>query len=45
MWLIKFALGRPITVVVLTLAILLSSWLAIRRAPVDIFPNLGIPVI
>src|SRR6266852_447568 len=45
MWLIRFALRRPITVVVLTLAILLSSWLAIRRAPVDIFPNLGIPVI
>jgi multidrug efflux pump subunit AcrB len=45
MWLIRFALRRPITVVVLTLAILLSSGLAIRRAPVDIFPNLGIPVI
>lgn len=45
MWLIRFALRRPITIVVLTLAILLSSGLAIRRAPVDIFPNLGIPVI
>src|SRR5712692_1053757 len=45
MWLIRFALRRPITVVVLTLAILLSSWLAIRRAPVDIFPDLGVPVI
>src|SRR5260370_36396373 len=45
MWLIRFALRRLITIVVLALAVLLSSGLAIRRAPVDIFPNLGIPVI
>lgn len=45
MWLVRLALRRPITVVVLALAIMLSAWLAIRRAPVNIFPNLGIPVI
>lgn len=45
MWLTRIALRRPVTVIVAVIAILLSSWLALRRAPVDIFPNLGIPVI
>lgn len=45
MWLVRFALRRPITIMVLAAAVLLSAWLAIRRAPVDIFPSLGIPVI
>src|SRR5437773_303033 len=45
MWLVLGALRRPITVVVAVLAIVLSAGLAVRRAPVDIFPNLGVPVI
>jgi multidrug efflux pump subunit AcrB len=45
MYLVLAALRRPITVVVLVLAILLSAGLALRRAPVDIFPDLGVPVI
>lgn len=45
MWLVRLALRRPITVIVLAVAIMLSAWLAVRQAPVNIFPNLGIPVI
>src|SRR5438105_14098772 len=45
MWLVARALRRPVTVIVAALAILLSAGLAVRRAPVDIFPNLGVPVI
>src|SRR5215471_16017556 len=45
MFLVIRALRRPITVLVAVLAILLSAGLTIRRAPVDIFPTLGVPVI
>lgn len=45
MWLVRFALTRPITILVVALAIMLSAWLAIRRAPVNIFPSLGVPVV
>ncbi len=45
MWLVTRAMRRPWTVIVVALAILLSSSLAIRRAPADIFPDLGVPVI
>src|SRR5262245_5241615 len=45
MWLVIRALRRPLTVIVAAIAVLLSSSLAIRRAPVDIFPDLGVPVI
>src|SRR5471030_2943959 len=45
MWLIKFALRRPISILVVAIAILSSSALAIRHAPADIFPSLGVPVI
>ncbi len=45
MWLVRVALRRPITIVVLALATMLAAWLAIRRAPVNIFPSLGVPVI
>jgi multidrug efflux pump subunit AcrB len=45
MWLVVRAMRRPYTVLVLALTILLSSALAIRRAPADIFPDLGVPVI
>jgi multidrug efflux pump subunit AcrB len=45
MWLIRAALRRPITVLVLVVALGLSSILAILRTRVDIFPNLDLPVI
>lgn len=45
MSLVLAALRRPLTVVVIVLAIVLSAGLAVRRAPVDIFPNLGVPVV
>jgi len=45
MWLVLRALRRPVTVIVAALAILLAAGLAIRKAPVDIFPDLRVPVI
>jgi multidrug efflux pump subunit AcrB len=45
MWLVHAALRRPITVLVGFIAIALCSILAILRMPVDIFPNLNLPVI
>ncbi|MDX2032536.1 MAG: efflux RND transporter permease subunit [Blastocatellia bacterium] len=45
MWLIISALRRPITILVAILGIALASILAVTRMPVDIFPNLNLPVI
>ncbi len=45
MWLVHAALRRPITVLVAVIAIALCSILAVLRMPVDIFPNLNLPVI
>src|SRR5215475_9582855 len=45
MWIIKVALDRPYTFVVLALLILLISPVMILRTPSDIFPNINIPVI
>jgi multidrug efflux pump subunit AcrB len=45
MWLVLAALRRPITIVVAVVTLLLGSTLAVRRMQVDIFPNLGAPVI
>lgn len=45
MRLVLFALRRPISVLVAVLALAFFAGLAIRRMPVDIFPNLGAPVI
>jgi multidrug efflux pump subunit AcrB len=42
---IIFALRRPLTVMVLVVAIALGSGLAVYRMPIDIFPNLNLPVI
>jgi len=43
--LIVFALRRPITIMVLLVALALGSFLAVRRMPVDIFPSLNLPVV
>ncbi len=45
MKLVRFALGRPITVLVAVIAVALCAGLAVQRMPVDIFPNLGAPAI
>jgi multidrug efflux pump subunit AcrB len=42
---IIFALRRPYTVMVLVVALALGSGLALSRMPVDIFPNLNLPVV
>src|SRR5260370_3247631 len=45
MWIIRVALDRPYTFIVLALLILIASPLVILRTPTDIFPNINIPVI
>ena len=45
MWLVFTAMRRPITILVVVLAILLTSVMAIRQMKVDIFPKLGAPAI
>src|SRR5260370_27078912 len=45
MWIVRLALRRPYTFVVMALAILLVGGLAINRMPTDIFPEINIPVV
>ena len=45
MWIVRLALNRPYTFIVLSLLILLLSPVVILRTPTDIFPNIDIPVI
>jgi multidrug efflux pump subunit AcrB len=45
MWLIRAALRRPITTVIVIFGVALTSILAVRRMRIDIFPDLGTPVV
>ena len=45
MWIVRLALNRPYSFVVLAILILLLSPAVILRTPTDIFPNIDIPVI
>src|SRR3954469_6054120 len=45
MWIVRIALRRPYTFVVLALLILMVGPLTIARTPTDIFPNINIPVV
>src|ERR1700757_2958304 len=45
MWIVRLALDRPYTFVVLALLILLLSPFVILRTATDIFPNVKLPVI
>jgi multidrug efflux pump subunit AcrB len=45
MWIVKIALERPLTFIVLALLLLILGPLAILRTPTDIFPNIDIPVV
>jgi CzcA family heavy metal efflux pump len=44
-WIVRLALNRPYTFIVLALLILILSPLVILRTPTDIFPNINIPVV
>ncbi|MBA4149009.1 MAG: efflux RND transporter permease subunit [Verrucomicrobia bacterium] len=43
--LVSAALRRPLTVIVLMIALALGAWIALQRMTRDIFPPLGIPTI
>jgi multidrug efflux pump subunit AcrB len=45
MWIVRVALDRPYTFIVLAVLILVLSPIMILRTPTDIFPNIDIPVI
>src|SRR6478609_5340558 len=45
MWLVRVALQRPYTFVVMSLLIIVMGVLSILKMPTDIFPNVDIPVI
>jgi CzcA family heavy metal efflux pump len=45
MWIVKIALNRPYTFIVLALLILIAAPVVILRTPTDIFPNINIPVV
>ncbi len=45
MWIVRIALSRPYTFIVLALVIILASPIVISRTPTDIFPNIDIPVL
>ena len=45
MWIVRLALRRPYTFVVVSILILILGVVSIVRTPVDIFPNIDIPVV
>jgi len=45
MWIVRLALRRPYTFVVLSLLLFILGPVVILRTPVDIFPNIDIPVV
>src|ERR1700692_4830532 len=45
MWIVRLALRRPYTFVVMAILILIMGGLSIIRTPTDIFPNINIPVV
>jgi multidrug efflux pump subunit AcrB len=45
MWIVRLALRRPYTFIVAALSLLIVGAVAIVRTPVDIFPNIDIPVV
>ncbi len=45
MWIISFAMKRPITVIAVVLSIVLMSLMAVKSMKQDIFPDLKIPAI
>ena len=45
MWIVRLALNRPYTFIVMAIAIMLLTPVALMRTPTDIFPKIDIPVI
>src|SRR6201982_3883463 len=45
MWIVRLALRRPYTFVVMAILILVMGMAAIYSTPTDIFPNINIPVV
>ena len=45
MWIVRLALRRPYTFVVVSLLLLLLAPIVILRTPIDIFPSIDIPVV
>src|SRR5580704_11445940 len=45
MWIVRIALTRPYTFIILALLILIAAPVVILRTPTDIFPNIDIPVV
>jgi CzcA family heavy metal efflux pump len=45
MWIVRLALSRPYTFIVMALVIILLTPVVLQRTPTDIFPSIDIPVI
>src|SRR5215472_10289341 len=45
MWIVRLALSRPYTFIVMALVIVLLTTVVVPRTPTDIFPEINIPVI
>ncbi|MDE2342946.1 MAG: efflux RND transporter permease subunit [Betaproteobacteria bacterium] len=45
MWIVRIALQRPYTFIVMAVLIVLLGMFSIRKTPTDIFPNIRIPVV
>jgi multidrug efflux pump subunit AcrB len=45
MWIVKLALTRPYTFIVLAILILIAAPVVVLRTPTDIFPSIDIPVV
>ena len=45
MWIVKIALSRPYTFIVLALVLFLFAPVMLMRTPVDIFPSINVPVV
>ncbi|HXX99515.1 MAG TPA: efflux RND transporter permease subunit [Candidatus Limnocylindrales bacterium] len=45
MWIVRLALARPYTFIVMAMVIVLLTFVVVPRTPTDIFPEINIPVI
>jgi CzcA family heavy metal efflux pump len=45
MWIVRLALRRPYTFIVMAIVIMIMGALSIIRTPKDIFPNINIPIV
>lgn len=45
MWIVRLALNRPYTFIVMALLMILATPLVLLRTPTDVFPNINIPVV